>query len=222
MGTEMNKIRRLLLLLLFIPLWSQAQEYGHFDLARVMEVSEQQGQYQARVNYAYLDNILQDLQSHAMDYPPRFDSLLDRKRAEKDVTRLGVMLGVMIKQEGSADLLWRAAQLGTIAYALDLPGAAKRTELLFDQLIQLKPRDGRAEYRYGLFLAAKGDSERSRLHLEKALTLGIMESEFSLGQLLLGMGHKDEAERYLSHYHVTHPDDERVASLLTLPSGKGS
>lgn len=215
-------MRLFLLLFLLLPCWGQAQEYGHFDLARVMEVSEQQGQFQARVNYAYLDNILQDLQSHAMDYPPRFDSLADRKRAEKDVARLSVMLGVMIKQEGSAELLWRAAQLGTMAYALDLPGSAKRTEALFDQLLQLKPRDGRAEYRYGLFLAAKGDTSRARMHLEKALTLGIMESEFSLGQLLLGMGHQKEAERYLSHYHITHPDDERVASLLTLPDDKGS
>lgn len=60
------------------------------------------------------------------------------------------------------------------------------------------------------------------MHLEKALTLGMMEAEFSLGQVLRGMGQHEEAQRYLNHYHITHPDDERVASLLSSSATNGS
>ena len=216
----MNKTRLLplLLILLLLPARLLAQEYGHFDLSKVMDVSEKDGQFRAEISFSYLDRVLQDLQSHAMDYPPRFDSVKDRKRAEADVRKLDLMLGVVLKQEGSPDLLWRAAQLSTMAYALDMPGAAQRAEVLFAQLLELKPKDGRAEYRYGLFLASKGEQERAKVHLEKALTLGMMEAEFSLGQVLRGLGQHEEAQRYLNHYHITHPDDERVANLLVSPS----
>ena len=216
----MNKTRLLplLLILLLLPARLLAQEYGHFDLSKVMEVSEKDGQFRAEISFSYLDRVLQDLQSHAMDYPPRFDSVKDRKRAEADVRKLDLMLGVVLKQEGSPDLLWRAAQLSTMAYALDMPGAGQRAEVLFAQLLELKPKDGRAEYRYGLFLASKGEHERAKVHLEKALTLGMMEAEFSLGQVLRGLGQHEEAQRYLNHYHITHPDDERVANLLVSPS----
>lgn len=219
----MKKTRLLpLLILLLLPSRLLAQEYGHFDLSKVMEVSEKDGQFRAEISFSYLDRVLQDLQSHAMDYPPRFDSVKDRKRAEADVRKLDLMLGVVLKQEGSPDLLWRAAQLSTMAYALDMPGAAQRAEALFAQLLELKPKDGRAEYRFGLFLASKGEPERAKMHLEKALTLGMMEAEFSLGQVLRGMGQHEEAQRYLNHYHVTHPDDERVASLLSSSATNGS
>ena len=216
----MNKTRLLplLILLLLLPARLLAQEYGHFDLSKVMEVTEKDGQFRAEISFSYLDRVLQDLQSHAMDYPPRFDSVKDRKRAEADVRKLDLMLGVVLKQEGSPELLWRAAQLSTMAYALDMPGAAQRAEVLFAQLLELKPKDGRAEYRFGLFLASKGEPERAKVHLEKALILGMMEAEFSLGQVLRGMGQHEEAQRYLNHYHVTHPDDERVANLLATPS----
>ena len=219
----MNKTRLLpLLILLLLPARLLAQEYGHFDLSKVMEVSEKDGQFRAEISFSYLDRVLQDLQSHAMDYPPRFDSVKDRKRAEADVRKLDLMLGVVLKQEGSPDLLWRAAQLSTMAYALDIPGSAQRAEALFAQLLELKPKDGRAEYRFGLFLASKGEQERAKMHLEKALTLGMMEAEFSLGQVLRGMGQHEEAQRYLNHYHITHPDDERVASLLSSSATNGS
>jgi len=213
-----TRLLPLLILLLLLPARLLAQEYGHFDLSKVMEVTEKDGQFRAEISFSYLDRVLQDLQSHAMDYPPRFDSVKDRKRAEADVRKLDLMLGVVLKQEGSPELLWRAAQLSTMAYALDMPGAAQRAEVLFAQLLELKPKDGRAEYRFGLFLASKGEPERAKVHLEKALTLGMMEAEFSLGQVLRGMGQHEEAQRYLNHYHVTHPDDERVANLLATPS----
>ena len=73
----MNKTRLLplLILLLLLPARLLAQEYGHFDLSKVMEVTEKDGQFRAEISFSYLDRVLQDLQSHAMDYPPRFDSV---------------------------------------------------------------------------------------------------------------------------------------------------
>jgi hypothetical protein len=70
-----------------------SKEYGHYDVGRVLSVAgASTPNPQVTVNVAYLNQILDDLGSHAGTWPPQFDSAEDRHRAEHDVTALSNML----------------------------------------------------------------------------------------------------------------------------------
>jgi len=45
---------------------------------------------------AYLDQMLNDLSTHAQNYPPQFDTLQDKQRATQDVQALSGILDILI------------------------------------------------------------------------------------------------------------------------------
>src|SRR3990172_4895689 len=86
---------KLLALTAALLLWYSvacAQGYGSYDLKRILNVSETPTGKEYRMDVNYLDRILDDLAAHAGNYPPRFDSVEDRNRAERDVGGLSAML----------------------------------------------------------------------------------------------------------------------------------
>jgi hypothetical protein len=65
---------------LLISSVANAREYGNYDPKRLLTVSETPSGKKHGFDGAYLDQMLNDLSSHAKNYPPQFDSP-DRRRA---------------------------------------------------------------------------------------------------------------------------------------------
>ena len=190
-----------LLIALCVCTGAHAAEYGHYDLRQLLSTSGTGAQTRRSFDMAYLDRILADLGSHALNYPPQFDTPQDRQRAADDAQRLSGMLDVLTQvPQPSLDVLRRAALLNSMAHNLDVPGAAARADRDFQQALKLQTDNPQIHFQYGVFLAGSGQSQRALPHLQKARQGGVQTADYSLGLLYLGMGDKARALEHLQRY----------------------
>lgn len=212
----MKLLASLMLLLTLSSSMAYAIEYPGYDPQRILTVSENAtGQKSYGLDMRYLDHMLGDLSQHAGHYPPSFDSKEQRQRAIQDLKALSGMLGLLLKDEKpNPQILFRSAITNRMAHNLDISGASEKAGQQFQSLLQIDPETPVGNFQYGIFLAETGSAERSIPFLEKALSLGVDEANYSLGMANLSIGNKAEALLRLSAYSNSNPDDKSVKELI--------
>jgi tetratricopeptide (TPR) repeat protein len=201
--------------------WAAA--YGNYDARRILTVTETPTGKRHGIDLQYLDTMLNDLGSHAKNYPPSFDSDQDRQRATRDAVTLAGMLGELT-QDVSAhpEILFRAATVNSYGHNLKITGAAEKANELFQRLITLAPGHPRNNYVYGVFLAGVAKPRDSIPYLEKALSAGVVDADYSLGMVHLSLGDKKKALEHLENYQARAPAGNVAAIIEAIRSGRAT
>jgi tetratricopeptide (TPR) repeat protein len=202
--------------LCLVAVLAQAKEYGRYDISSILSVSEAPGgQHSVRFNLPLLDQILDDIGSHAEGYPPHFDSVDDRQRAEHDVSVIASLLDPLAGGfSRNTELLLRMGYLHTLGHNLDLAGSAQKAVEAFTALLALAPDDRRGNFRYGMFLATTTKVADAIPYLEKAKSLGVVAAEYPLGMAYTAVGERAKALENLESYSKRVPGDGNVVKVI--------
>lgn len=210
---------RKLLLTLFLLMTCQlvlAEPYGHYDPKQVLTLSDAKGVKSASINFGYYDQILNDLASHAKNYPTQFDTPEDKKRATGDVTMLSSLMGILSSSGFSEnpEFLARSGFLNSMGHNLDISGSAQKAEDSFKKLLTIAPANPRGNYLYGTFLASTGKPRDALPFLQKAISGGVTEAAFVMGMSYAALGDKPKAIANLEIYKKKNPKDTNVTTLI--------
>lgn len=199
-----------------------AKEYGNYDPKRMLVTAETAAGKKHSLDVAYLDQMLNDLASHARNYPARFDTPQDRQRAVKDVQMLSGMLDSLINGPNpNPELLVRAGFLNSMGHNLDIAGSADKANAIFQRLLAVALAHPRGNYMYGTFLAGTGKPKEALPYLDNALRAGVAEAAYAMGMSYLALGDKAKALDSLADYKRHNPGDSKVDSLMdAIRSGK--
>ncbi len=201
--------------LLFACSLAQAKGYGSYDPQRMLTVSETPTGKTYGLDTKYLDQMLDDLDLHAKNYPPQFDTLQDQQRAIQDAKILSGMLDILLNEPSpKPDMLLRAGYLNSLGHNLDIPGSAEKSSAIFQRLLAVSPSDPRANYTYGTFLAGIGKFKEAIPYLETATAAGVKEAPYTLGMTHLSLGDKEKALENLETYRQRSPNDGNVSKLI--------
>jgi hypothetical protein len=193
---------------------AQAKEFGHYEIDKVVSLAAP-ATPAATVNVAYLDQILDDLGAHARTFPAHFDSVADRRRAERDVAALSSLLDPSSGNFAhSPEILLRLGLLYAMGHNLDIPDSADKAVTAFTALLDLTPYDPQANYQYGAFLAATTRTGSGIPYLERAKSGGVVDAEYWLGMSYLAVGDKAKAKANLESYAKRVPKDQNAARML--------
>ena len=202
--------------------FAHGKEYGHYDPKKMLTLSESPSGKKYGIDVEYLDQMLRDLATHGQNYPPRFDTPEDQKRAVHDAMMLSGMVDIMVNGPNpNAELLWRAAFLNSMGHNLGIAGSAEKASTYFEKLLSAAPEDPRGNYLYGTFLAGAGQPKKALPYLQKALSLGVPPAAYALGMTYLSLGDKEKALENLEAYQRSNPDDPNTAKIIdAIKSGK--
>lgn len=202
-------------LVLLVTSTASAREYGTYDPKRLLTISETPSGKKYGFDGGYFDRMLNDLSSHARNYPPQFDTPQDQQRATQDVKALSGMLDILINVPApSPELLVRAGYLNSIGHNLNIAGAAEKANSIFQRLLADTPADPRGNFMYGTFLAGVAKPKEALPYLEKALAAGVIDAAYALGMTHLTLGDKEQALRNLADYKRRRPADGDVDKLI--------
>jgi len=200
-----------LLLALALPAWPAA--YGQYDTRQLLGSAPAAGK-SATFNTAYLDRMLQDIGQHAANYPPRFDSLQDQQRAQRDAASLIGMLNAAFANDAPPGLLLRMGILGSYGHNLDVTNAAAFAQTHFSKLLAAQPDDPAGNYHFGQFLASTGRGKEALPYLNRARDKGVVPAFYALGMTHLMLGDKPRALAMLTEYQRAQPSDLDVGKLI--------
>lgn len=208
--------------LLFSLATAHASEYPAFDPQKLLITQESPGGKSFSMNLSYLDQTIDELTRHAINYPPRFDTPQDRQRAIADLKNLCNVLDVLLKDHtGDKEYLLRSGLLHIMAYNLDIPGSNEKTMAIFQRLLALSPDDPLSNNHYGIFLTFSQRPKEGLPFLEKAAAGGIKEARSTMGMAYLILGDKTRALESLERYQKDNPDDNQNNILInSLRNGK--
>jgi tetratricopeptide (TPR) repeat protein len=210
-------MRKLLVTVLTLLVVSNAsaREYLNFDQKRLITAVETPSGKRASLDIPYLDQILNDLSAHAMNYPPQFDTPQDKQRATQDAWVLSKTLDMLIDvPPPNPELLARAGHVNSIGHNLDIPGAGEKADSIFRRLLTASPSHPRGNWMYGTFLAGAGKSKEALPYLEKALSLGVTDAAYAIGLTHLALGDKEGALKSLEDYKRSSPNDTNVDKII--------
>ncbi|MEZ5990616.1 MAG: hypothetical protein R3F30_16180 [Planctomycetota bacterium] len=204
-----------------VPQGNGYQAYGDYDLSAVIKPKQVEGgETEYRVDLALVIKVMEDLASHARDYPTRFQGVDEKARAIRDARILGHLFDVIAaKDDAKTEVLFMAARLRSMAHNLDVEGASDKAIEAYERLLKREPKHPQGNWYYGMFLGSTATMQNKAFpYLEQAYDLGIEEAGFSLGVL-----HLMFSIRYLEGYLAHHPKDERTRRLLEAArSGKAT
>ena len=164
-------------LTLLVVSTASAREYLSFDLKRLITAVETPSGKKASLDIPYLDQILNDLSDHAINYPPQFDTPQDQQRATQDVLALSKMLDMLIDiPSPNPELLVRAGHVNSMGHNLDIAGAGEKASIIFQRLLTAVPAHPRGNFLYGTLLAGGGKPKEALPYLEKALSVGLTDA----------------------------------------------
>ena len=204
-----------LLLLLAIGCTStQAAEYGRYDLTQLAKQNTPPAKG-ATLDMALVDRIQTNLQQHAGNYPPQFDSPADAQRAQADAKTLMGMLGAVFSA-GSAppDLLLRMGMLGAVSHNMDVPGGAAFAQTHFERLLKMDSAHAAGNFQYGTFLGNTGRAKEALPYLIKAKNKGVTPALYAIGMSYLMLGDKALALENLQAYQKAVPGDAAAGKLI--------
>jgi tetratricopeptide (TPR) repeat protein len=211
-----SKTTRVLFLLLLPMAMAFGGSYGTYDSKKLLTSPESNPDRKQGLDLKYLDQMLSDLADHARNYPTQFESLQDRLRAIEDVKALSKLFDILLASPNmTPGLLRRAALLYSIGHNLDIQGAAQKASNGFERLLKMVPEDPQGNFMYGVFLGGSGRSTIAIPYLEKALSLGVTDANYSLGMSYIALGNKEKAIFYFKQYKITNPNDKSTDEILT-------
>ncbi len=195
---------------------AQAKEYGQYDVKNLMAVEESTpGKPTAKIDIALLDQMLDDLATHAYRWPVKFDSADDRNRAEHDVVSFSIVLDPLADNfTGSPRMLLRLAMLHAMGHNMDIAGSSDKAVALFTKLLQVAPNDPRANLEFGAFYAKTTKVAEGIPFLEKAKALGAANADYWLGVSYMTLGEKAKALENLESYAKRVPADADVQRMI--------
>lgn len=199
-----------------LPGAALAAAYGQYDIRQLLSPDPGSGKA-GSLHTAYLDRMMQDIGHHAANYPPRFDSVQDQQRAQRDAGQLIGMLDAAFGAGNSnppPELLLRMGVLGAYGHNLDVPNAAAFAQTHFSRLLAARPDDAGANYHYGQFLASSGRGKQALPYLGKARDRGVVPALYALGMVHLTLGDKPRALALLGEYQKAEPSDQNVGKLM--------
>jgi len=144
----------LLIFLLFATVRMYANEYPQHDLKRIFPGAQVTSRAERGIDAKNLDEFLADLSTHALNYPPSFDTPEQQRRAIMDVITIeGILNTVTNSPDTDPELLLQLGILNSIGYNLGIDGAANKASTSFQRLLAMAPMHPRGNYMYGVFLA---------------------------------------------------------------------
>ncbi len=169
-----------------------------------------------------IDRCLQAAFRHARNYPPDFDSKIQRENLEKELLDVIARLEHMLA--GTAErqpILLRLGKANTFAYNLDIPGSREKADKFFAELFQLVPDHAEGHLFYGQHLSGRGEFKSAIEHLQIAADAGFDMAFTMMGLAYIQMGHEEEARKAFQQFQARHPEDPQVQMLLDAldPSG---
>lgn len=204
----------LLLLLALCCVPTRAGEYGRYDLTQLARQNAPPAKG-ASLDMALMDRILADLQQHAGNYPPQFDSPADAQRAQADAKTLMGMLGAVFSAgPAPLDLLLRMGMLGAVSHNMDLPGGATFAQTHFERLLKMDSAHAAGNFQYGTFLGNTGRAKEALPYLIKAKNKGVIPALYAIGMSYLMLGDKALALENLQAYQKAVPGDAAVGKLI--------
>ena len=209
-------------LLAVVSATALARPYGNYDLRKGLVEQPTPAGPRPAIDLAYLDRMIDDIASHAKNYPPVFDSQEDKDRATRDVRVLATSLAKAAEPaDADPEIVLRAAFVHALAHNLETEGAGEKAEALYKRLMAAHPESGRTNYLYGSFLAGSSRFKESLPPLERAAKIGVPDAFYSLGMVQLSLGNRKKAVDYLDQYRARVRDDGSIARLIDLiRSGK--
>lgn len=210
-------------LMLSLGISVSAREFKHYETQPIVIVSRSpEGKKLVRIDMDYLDATLRNMAAQANRYPPQFDTPQDKERALKDVRDLVGLMSLLVDASPSnTDLLFRAARTFGMAHNMDVPGTAEKADELFRQLLDLEPTHPQGNFQYGAFLAGVGQPRMALPYLDKALSLGVTDADYSLGLTHLSLGDKARALQHLQAFKRRQPRNTEVDTLMdAIQSGR--
>lgn len=190
------------------------QAYGSYDLGPLVSKGGSGPELDPNAKMKLLDQVLDDLVRHAIDYPVHFDDAGDQGRAAKDVVKLSAWLDTLIDVPNPpVYFMKRAAMVGSIGHNLDIPGMAQKADAIFQKWLSMRPDDPAGNQMYGAFLGGAGKAKEAIPFLEKAVALGVPQAPYTLGVAYLHLEDKEKASQSLKAYLDKHPDDKKTRKL---------
>ena len=193
---------------------AQAAAYGRYDLSQLARQNAPPAQG-ASLNLALVDQLLADLQQHAGNYPPNFDSAADAQRAHADAAKLMGMLGAIFSAGvAPPDMLLRMGMLGAVSHNMDVSGGAAYAQTHFERLLKVDPEHTVGNFQYGTFLGNTERANEALPYLVKAKDKGVVPAQYAIGMSYLMLGEKALAMEYLQAYQKEVPGDAAVGQLI--------
>lgn len=178
----------------------------------------------ASFNQESAEKFINELATHAHDYPPRFDSPAQGDRMRKQLSDMLPSINAASERAPQdPKLMFMKAYANSMGHNLDLPGCAELAVASYTELIALQPKFGRAYFHLGGFLASTGHGADSIPFLLKAIELGETGAHYTLGFMYLMQGDKRYALVHLKTYLESKPDDAMARKVVAdLETGKES
>ena len=165
---------------------------------------------------ASIDAAISRVSTHAKNYPPKFASDSERKHIEAELTAVLTSLDAALKEHpDNPGLLFRSGFANAMGHNLDFRGCPEQCMKSYEKLLELEPENPNANFYYGQFLASTAAHQKESIqYLEKALAVGMTDSHYTLGLVLLTQGNKKAALKHLHEYARLNPTDEQAKNII--------
>lgn len=196
-----------------------AAPYGHYDMKQVVITEKTEEGGIARLNLRYLDQMIDDLAAHAVNYPTSFDSSADEDRAKKDALILSGTLDILMESaDANPDLalIKRSSLVNSIGHNLDIPGAAEKAERDYQRFLSHRPNDTSVNFAYGVFLCGSNRCTEAIPYLEVARDGGHTPAYYTLGMAYLAKQDTQTALSYFEEYNRLAPGDETILKMIDM------
>lgn len=201
-----------------------AEPYGHYDLKKILPVTETKSGKTYQFDVGYLDQVFLDIYKHSFaPLSPRFDSLEDQKRALRDTQVLMKLLNNYIRTMPNPNyqILGRTALVNHMAYSMGVSDARATAEKQYEHMLSLKPNDPDAHFYYGILLLNTCQIDKSIEHLSASVKTGNNRASILLATAYVISGKNKKALNTLDTQLKKAPNDSNAKKLRDfIASGK--
>lgn len=209
--------------LLFFSISSNAKSWEYDLRDALIEKDDGSGNKIHSLDMRIIDYYINKISRHAKQYPPRFSSKEEQVEVIDKLQKLLSLLEIISEsQHSNSEFLVRAAFSNSMGHNVNLKGAAEKSKIYFELLLNIKPDDPVVNYQYGMFLlGTKKYHYDSIPFLEKALKLGYEGARYTLGLLYYQQGNNEKGIIMLKKYSSDNPDNDHAKKVIdSINTGK--
>jgi tetratricopeptide (TPR) repeat protein len=203
---------------------SLAEPYGHYDLKKILPVTETTSGKTYQFDVGYLDKVFLDIYKHSFKpLLPQFDSSEERNRALRDTQVLMKMLNTYISTTPNPNyqMLGRTALINHMAYSMGVSDARSIAEKQYEHMLSLKPNDPDTHFYYGILLLHTCQIDKTIEHLSASVNAGNNSAAILLATTYVIAGDNKKALNTLDIQLKNVPNNSNAKKLRDLiASGK--